>query len=55
MNQVMNKFNLSARVYHRIVKVARTIADLAGEEAILIEHVSEALTYRCLDRLKISG
>jgi len=55
MNQVMNKFNLSARVYHRIVKVARTIADLADQEAILIEHVSEALTYRCLDRLKISG
>lgn len=54
MNQVMDRFNLSARVYHRIVKVARTIADLSGQETILSEHLSEALTYRCLDRSKIA-
>jgi magnesium chelatase family protein len=52
LNQVMQKFNLSARAYHRIIKVARTIADLADEEAISDGHLSEALTYRCLDRLK---
>lgn len=52
LQQVMVKFNLSARVYHRVVKVARTIADIGGCEGILTEHVSEALTYRCLDRAK---
>ncbi|MCE3238990.1 MAG: comM [Gammaproteobacteria bacterium] len=52
LNQVAQKFNLSARAYHRILKVARTIADLAGEEAILDGHLGEALTYRCLDKLK---
>lgn len=53
LQQVMTRFNLSARVYHRIVKVARTIADL--EQAALIEeaHVAEAVRYRCLDRTKI--
>ncbi len=52
LNQVMKKFNLSARVYHRIVKVARTIADLANSDFIQVEHVSEALAYRSLDRVK---
>jgi magnesium chelatase family protein len=51
---VMRKLNLSARVYHRIVKVARTIADLSECELITSDHISEALTYRCLDRLKIA-
>ncbi len=50
LNKIMNKFNLSARVYHRIVKVARTIADIAGHDMIEGEHVSEALNYRVLDR-----
>ena len=52
LNEVMYKFNLSARVYHRIVKVARTIADMSASEMINSEHLSEALTYRCLDRGK---
>ncbi len=52
LNQVTQKFNLSARAYHRVLKVARTIADLAGEKTILDGHLSEALTYRCLDKLK---
>ena len=52
LNQVTQKFNLSARAYHRVLKVARTIADLAGEKMILDGHLSEALTYRCLDKLK---
>jgi magnesium chelatase family protein len=41
---------LSARAYHRILRVARTIADLAGEEAVGAAHVAEAVAYRALDR-----
>jgi len=47
------KFNLSARAYHRIVKVSRTIADLEGSAVIKAIHLGEALNYRCLDRSRI--
>ena len=50
LTEVMHKFNYSARVYHRVIRLARTLADLAASEAILLEHLQEAFVYRCLDR-----
>jgi magnesium chelatase family protein len=41
---------MSARAYHRILKLARTIADLAGEDSISAAHVSEAIQYRMMDK-----
>jgi magnesium chelatase family protein len=50
LQQAMDKFGLSHRAYHRILKLARTIADLAQSEQISITHLSEAISYRKLDR-----
>jgi magnesium chelatase family protein len=46
MRTAMNQLNLSARAYHRVLKLARTIADLAGSQEILTAHLAEALQYR---------
>lgn len=50
LQRAIDSFGFSARAYHRILKVARTIADLESAENIEARHISEAVQYRTLDR-----
>lgn len=54
LSTAVSRFGLSARAYHRILKIGRTVADLAGAEALGPEHVGEAIQYRTLDRKRES-
>jgi magnesium chelatase family protein len=55
LRQAISKLGFSARAYTRVLKLARTIADLAGAEEISRAHVSEAIQYRLLDRARMTA
>ena len=50
LEKIVSQLKLSARAYHRVLKISRTIADLGHSQQIMQNHLLEALSYRCLDR-----
>jgi magnesium chelatase family protein len=55
LREAVNRLGLSARAYHRVLKIARTIADLDGSDYLTPTHVSEAIQYRSLDRRRAAA
>jgi magnesium chelatase family protein len=55
LRDAVNRLGLSARAYHRVLKIARTIADLDGAAELTTVHVSEAIQYRSLDRRRAAA
>jgi magnesium chelatase family protein len=55
LRNAVDRLGLSARAYHRVLKIARTIADLDGAVELSTVHVSEAVQYRSLDRRRIAA
>jgi magnesium chelatase family protein len=55
LREAVTRLGLSARAYHRVLKIARTIADLAGADELATSHVSEAIQYRSLDRRRAAA
>jgi magnesium chelatase family protein len=55
LRDAVGRLGLSARAYHRVLKIGRTIADLAGADELSTAHISEAIQYRSLDRRKAAA
>jgi magnesium chelatase family protein len=55
LREAVARLGLSARAYHRVLKIGRTIADLAGADELATTHVSEAIQYRSLDRRRAAA